>query len=152
MSEKDFFEEQTEQSEIKTEIVRKYFWAWAKIMISNAKKQGIKDIKIAFTDLFAGTGRYEDQSKSTPILVLERAIKETEFRQSLISFFNDSNPKHSQKLQEEINQISGINFLKYKPQVKNFKVDDKLVEQFESIRTVPTFYFLDPWGIMNPEI
>ena len=146
MKNEEFFEEQSEQSEIKTEIVRKYFWAWAKIMISNAKKQGIKDIKIAFTDLFAGTGRYEDESKSTPILILERAIKETEFRQTLITFFNDSNSKHSQKLQAEINQINGINFLKYKPQVENFKVDDELVEKFESMRTIPTLYFLDPWG------
>jgi len=146
MSSDDFFEEQTEQSEIKTEIVRKYFWAWAKIMISVAKKQGIKDIKIAYTDLFAGTGRYEDGSKSTPILILEKAIKEAEFRESLITFFNDSKLEHSQKLQEEINQISGITFLKYKPQITNLKVDDDLVAKFENIKTVPTLYFLDPWG------
>ena len=53
MANEDFFDERTEQSEIKTEIVRKYFWAWAKIMISNAKKQGIKDIKNLMCNSFS---------------------------------------------------------------------------------------------------
>ncbi len=28
-----FFEEQTEQSLVKAEIISKYFWAWAKVII-----------------------------------------------------------------------------------------------------------------------
>ncbi len=50
------FEEQKEQSAIKTEIVTKYFNAWATILVKHFQK-------IAYVDLFAGPGIYEDGSK-----------------------------------------------------------------------------------------
>lgn len=34
---KDFFSEALEQSQVKTAIVSKYFWAWAKVIIPWAK-------------------------------------------------------------------------------------------------------------------
>ncbi len=40
MSEKDFFEKKSEQSEIKTEIVHEFFWIWAHIISNHLKKQG----------------------------------------------------------------------------------------------------------------
>lgn len=63
MSTSDFFDEFREQSLVKTEIVTKYFGAWAKIMISLAKK---RNNNIAYVDLFSGPGRYKDGSESTP--------------------------------------------------------------------------------------
>ncbi len=69
MSDASFFEESKEQSLIKAEIVRKYFWAWAKVVVSVAKSRG--EDRIAYIDLFAGPGRYKDGPKSTPLLVLE---------------------------------------------------------------------------------
>ena len=65
----DFFEESKEQSRIKSEIVKKYFSSWAKIIANNADK-------IVYIDLFAGQGVYDDGTKSTPILVLENALKD----------------------------------------------------------------------------
>lgn len=53
----DFFEEQSEQSQVKAAIVSKYFWAWAKIIIAVQQKGG-RDQRIAYIDLFAGPGRY----------------------------------------------------------------------------------------------
>ena len=38
MSSKQFFDESREQSRIKSEIVSKYFRAWAKVMVAVAKK------------------------------------------------------------------------------------------------------------------
>jgi len=35
-----FFDEQAEQSQVKTAIVTKYFWAWAKIITGYLKKRG----------------------------------------------------------------------------------------------------------------
>lgn len=69
MSEKDFFEKKSEQSEIKTEIVHHFFWIWAHIIANHLKKNGI--YKIGYVDLFAGKGRYNDGSKSTPLMILE---------------------------------------------------------------------------------
>jgi hypothetical protein len=44
MSKEDFFDEQTIKSEVKTEIVRKYFWAWAKVISKQVKKFGRNNI------------------------------------------------------------------------------------------------------------
>ena len=77
-----FFEEQSEQSQIKAAIVTKYFWAWAKI-ITGYLKGAKKDTSIQYIDLFAGPGRYKDGAKSTPVLILEQAIQDPVFREGL---------------------------------------------------------------------
>ena len=74
MSVKSFFDESREQSAVKTAIVSKYFWSWAKVIMPQAQKTGEK--KIAYLDLFAGPGRYRDGAKSTPLLILEKAIED----------------------------------------------------------------------------
>jgi hypothetical protein len=56
-----FFEETKEQSLVKSAIVSKYFWAWAKVMMPRVKSAGKK---IAYIDLFAGPGRYKDGTQS----------------------------------------------------------------------------------------
>lgn len=58
-----FFEESQEQSQIKSRIVAKYFWAWARVIIPTAKTHGER---IAYIDLFAGPGRYLDGTLSNP--------------------------------------------------------------------------------------
>ena len=68
-----FFDESQAQSEVKTAIVTKYFWAWAKVIMPWARKGSGK---IAYIDLFAGPGRYGDGTTSTPLLVLQRAIED----------------------------------------------------------------------------
>ncbi|BAY46604.1 hypothetical protein NIES4073_53880 [Kalymmatonema gypsitolerans NIES-4073] len=45
MTDTSFFDESREQSSIKAEIVAKYFWTWAKIMIPRTQK---KQQKIAY--------------------------------------------------------------------------------------------------------
>ncbi|MFN7246941.1 MAG: hypothetical protein ACK5UO_09885 [Microcystis sp.] len=53
MTKNSFFNEQKEQSLIKARIVEKYFWAWAKVIISKVKGSSSVQ-KIAYVDLFAG--------------------------------------------------------------------------------------------------
>jgi hypothetical protein len=72
-----FFDERTDQSEVKARIVQKYFFAWARVIIPTAKTI---DNRIAYTDLYAGPGRYKDGSASTPLLVLEAAIQDPDPR------------------------------------------------------------------------
>ena len=138
-----FFGEQTEQSLIKTRIVEKYFWAWAKVIIPNAKKRGSQ---IAYIDLFAGPGRYENGSKSTPIKVLETAIADPDMRNMLKTLFNDANSQHTNSLQSAINAIPGIHTLKYQPNVINYEVGENIVQTFKQLNLVPTLFFVDPWG------
>ena len=138
-----FFDESTEQSRIKATIIRDYFWAWARVILPTVKK---KKGRIAYIDLFAGPGRYKDGTKSTPLLVLESAIADADMRECLVTLFNDADKENATSLQKEIEELSGIEKMKYKPQVEAEEVGDKIVAMFEEKSLVPTFFFVDPWG------
>lgn len=141
MSDGHFFNERTEQSAVKAAIVSKYFWSWAKIIMPRAR-----DGKIAYIDLFAGPGRYKDGAKSTPLLILETAIKDNKMRQMLITIFNDIDKNSSQSLETEIKSIPDVHLLKYKPQVHSYEVGTEIVQMFRRMEMIPTFFFVDPWG------
>ena len=139
----NFFDESREQSLVKSAIVSKYFWAWAKVMISQVKPTVGK---IAYIDLFAGPGRFEDGTKSTPLLVLERAISDSDLRKMLVTIFNDKDENYSRSLERAIKKLPGIDKLKYQPQVMNQEVGTELVKMFKQMRFIPTLFFVDPWG------
>jgi three-Cys-motif partner protein len=139
-----FFDETTEQSMIKAKIVSDYFWAWAKVIIPTAKKTSRN--RIAYIDLFAGPGRYNDGTKSTPLLVIEKAIEDPDMREMLVTIFNDKNEDNSYSLQQAINDVPGIGKLKYLPTVRNYEVGKEIVGIFSQMRLVPTLFFVDPWG------
>ena len=143
MSTQAFFIESKEQSKVKAEIVAKYLATWAKVVIPTAKK---KASRIAYIDLFAGPGRYEDGAKSTPLLVLERAIADTDMCEMLAMFFSDADPNHTQSLQQAIDAIPDISRLKYKPEIYTEVVDENITNAFEQMKIEPTLSFLDPWG------
>jgi three-Cys-motif partner protein len=143
MVDTQFFDESREQSQIKARIVAKYFWAWAKVVIPTTKKRGNK---IAYIDLFAGPGRYEDGTLSTPLLVLRRAIDDPDMREMLVTLFNDRDAKNVGKLRESIDALTGIETLKHKPQISNDVVGEEIARKFAAVNLVPTFFFVDPWG------
>ena len=143
MTDASFFEESREQSQVKATIVAKYFWAWAKVVLPTAKKQGGR---IAYIDLFAGPGRYKDGTNSTPIKVLETAIADAELRESLVTLFNDKDAENASSLVAAIENLPNLGRLRYKPQVINEEVGSEIVKQFEKLRLVPTLFFVDPWG------
>lgn len=140
MSTDRFFEESTEQSRIKAAIVGEYFWAWAKIMLS--KQPG----RIAYVDLFAGPGRYKDGTKSTPLLVLERAILDPALRERLVTVFNDSHQGNVDSLREQVAALPGVGRLKNQPDIDIGEVGDATARAFGKGRLIPTLLFADPWG------
>jgi three-Cys-motif partner protein len=143
MSKNDFFAERREQSFVKTQIVWKYFKAWARIMVGQVENRGGK---IAYLDLFSGPGKYKDGSKSTPILILEEAIQHEKMRRMLITIFNDIDRENSEALRKEISALPGISTLKYAPKVYNTEVDAEIIKLFREVSRVPTLFFADPWG------
>lgn len=143
---KSFFDEQREQSLIKTTIVSKYFDVWANVIISTQKKYPHHTQKIAYIDLFAGPGRYKDGTQSTPLMILTNAIKKKDLRERLVAIFNDKDEENSKTLEKTIFEIQGIERLKYKPSVYNQEVGEEIVKMFEEMTLIPTLFFVDPWG------
>lgn len=140
-----FFDETTEQSQVKAAIVAKYFDAWAHIIVGAAKRYGNTD-RIVYIDLFAGPGRYKDGTKSTPLLVLETAIADPDMRKMLVVHFNDRDPDNADSLAKAIAKLPGIDRLKFQPQVHRDVVGEDIVETLNSIKLAPTLFFVDPWG------
>jgi three-Cys-motif partner protein len=144
MTNTSFFDKPTEQSLVKATIVDKYFLAWAKVIIPRAKKTYNK---IGYIDLFSGPGRYQDGSKSTPILILEKAINHPDMQKMLVTKFNDADPQNTQLLQQEINCLPDLSKLAHKPIVSNDTVGDKILRELEATKKIiPTLFFIDPWG------
>lgn len=146
MNSANFFDESLEQSRIKAQIVSKYFWVWAKIISSTLKIRKVNSPRIAYIDLFAGPGRYKDQTKSTPILILEQALSDPDMQQMLVTLFNDYDSNNTQTLEQSISEIPNINILQHKPIVTNNEVGENIVKMFEQFNLIPTLFFVDPWG------
>lgn len=143
MAQIKFFDERTDQSEVKARIVQKYFYVWAKVIIPSAKQ---REKKIAYIDLYAGPGRYKDGAASTPLMILERVIKDPDLREMLVTFFNDSDKNHTGTLQAEIDKLPGIETLTYKPQISCGEVDKDAEKYFNETNIIPSFSFVDPFG------
>jgi three-Cys-motif partner protein len=146
MTANSFFDEQTDQSLVKATIVAKYFDAWASVIVNTQKRNPLLSQKIAYIDLFAGPGRYNDGSQSTPLKILQKAIEKPDIRDRLVTFFNDKDEAKARSLEKAIAEISEVETLKYQPQVNNEEVGEEIVKMFEGMTLVPTLFFVDPWG------
>jgi three-Cys-motif partner protein len=143
----EFFKECQEQSQIKTAIVTRYFSAWANVIIRSQKLHpGRASNRVGFVDLFAGPGRFDDGSESTPLLILRKAIENQDLRERLVAYFNDKNEEFSTQLRSAIGELPGIEQLHHPPVVDNEEVGSKLMSYFEGLRFIPTLFFVDPWG------
>lgn len=143
MSTTKFFDERTDQSEVKARIVQKYFYAWANVIVPTAQKH---DGRIAYIDLYAGPGRYKDGAASTPLLVLQHAIADPKLAPMLVTLLNDSDGNKTSTLQSEIDALENVTNLKHKPVVSCGEIDEEAEKYFNQIRLVPSFSFIDPFG------
>lgn len=143
MTDNTFFEEQEEQSRIKAQIVSKYFWAWAKVVMPRVQQPGGG---IVYMDLFAGRGRYADGSPSTPLLVLEKAVRDAEMCRMLTAVFWDADEDNVRILQAEIDALADVGALTHRPSVRHRAVCDDSAKLLEMVCMFPTLLFVDPWG------
>lgn len=142
----NFFDVQSEASGVKARIITKHFDAWSNIVLKEAIRLSQK---IAYFDLYCGPGRYGDGNKSTPLLVLERAIAKTALAQNLVTIFNDEDAEAVKKLQAEVDNLPGINTLASKPVLMNSTVGPETEQYFRATSTVPSLTFIDPFGYVG---
>lgn len=135
----EFFNEAKEQSIVKSNLVTKYFDAWSRIISSWANK-------MAYIDLYAGPGVYEDGTKSTPVRIVEQAVANPKVAERLVAIFNDADPDNAKSLKDALDNVAGVEGLTYQPVVKCAEVDEDTAKQFKKMTLVPTFSFIDPFG------
>lgn len=138
-----FFDQQSDQSKVKADIVAKYFYAWAKIIISRGRPT---PEAVLYLDLFAGPGTYADGGTSTPLLVLEKAIRDTDIRERFRALFNDENSAAIQTLKCSAEALPGYDTLPVKPVFQTITVDERLSLVLDRAVRYPTLMFVDPWG------
>jgi three-Cys-motif partner protein len=138
-----FFDERTDQSEVKARIIQKYFYAWANVIMPSVKARGGK---IAYIDLYAGPGRYKDGAASTPLLVLEHVIANPALAEMFVALFNDADADVTKTLEAEIAKLPGIEKLINKPSVLCGTVNEDAEKYFNQTRLIPSFSFVDPFG------
>ncbi len=141
MTDASFFDEATEQSQVKSTIVAKYFWAWAKVIGSRPGSN-----KIAYFDLFSGPGHYDNGQDSTPLRVLRKAIDDPSLREKLVFRFNDAYSEYARLLRQAIDSLPDLDRLHHRPQVTNMVVGGDLSRKIGRLRRIPTLLFADPWG------
>lgn len=146
MKTEKFFDESSEQSKVKSAIVAKYFATWAQIMMATQDQYPQHGKKIAYLDLFAGPGRYEDGTQSTPLMILEKAIQDEKLRERLVTIFNDKDENNTRSLEKAIAELPGIESLRNPPVVQSSEVGLGMVKAFETYKLIPTLFFVDPWG------
>ena len=147
MVDNSFFDSPEEQSVVKTAIVTEYFAAWANIiMIVQDKRKSVPEQRLAYFDLFAGAGYYKDGTKSTPIIVLEKAINNYNLSKRLVTFFNEKDKESFDSLKTAIEKLPNITRLKHKPEILNIEVGEDMVKVFRKHNLIPSLFFIDPWG------
>jgi three-Cys-motif partner protein len=140
----EFFETQHTPSHVKSAIATNYFGAWANIMTKRAKES-----VIGYADLFAGRGRFEDGSESTPMIIVRKAVHDATLRKTLKIVFNDKSADETAALEPEIRGIPGVDRLVNAPRFISEAVSPVIVERLADFRVIPTFLFADPFGYMG---
>lgn len=141
----EFFETQQPASKVKSLIASKYFGAWAMIMTGSRSQEK----RIGYVDLFAGKGRFDDGSESTPVLVLRDVVRRDRLKKPVHTFFNDRDASMIDLLREEIDGLDGVEELNNEPVYSCETVSPQIVDRLALFARIPTFVFADPFGYVG---
>lgn len=136
----DFFQEQSEQSQIKAKIVNSYFTAWSRVML------GHWPANIAYIDLYCGPGKYRDGNKSVPLILIEQTLANPALKKRMQFIFNDIEKVNTQNLEAEIRVLpDGVSLL-HNIQFANIEIGTDFSKHINIPANIPVLSFVDPWG------
>lgn len=136
----EFYDEQSQASQVKSRIVTKYFKFWTAVML------GQKPRRLAYVDLYCGPGRYRNGQPSTPMLIMEQVLASEQLREKMVTIFNDADPNHIEQLIANLGEMEGIGHLANEPLISVGAVGEAFEKGFADVTLVPTFTFVDPFG------
>lgn len=143
----DFFREKRNTSEIKSEILNKYFKAWCGILLHGQKFKKINTV--LYVDLYSGQGYYEDGQPSTPIKILHSIHKSSgsiiDLNKCVKTFFNDSKKTVVDKLKVNLSSLPFYEELHHRPLVLNETANQQLLVNLLN-NNHPSLTFIDPFG------
>jgi len=142
----DFFREPTEASRRKQRIVVKYHAAWSQVLRSKRNSPSGFQRNLAYVDLFAGPGKYGDETLSTPLLIVEAAARDPYMREHLLTRFNEGDPGIAKRLEENLKASEAAKKLTHSPKVTCALVEQDILKEIGGIPLCPTLLFADPWG------
>lgn len=136
-SNKNFWAIQEPHSRVKTEIATEYFYKWANIMRQ-------QDGDMSYLDLCSGRGYYEDGSRSTPLVVLDKISRDKELTRRVKTHFYEKVRWVYRDLEAAIKHHSVYSKLRYEPKINPMEIRQETVPSLPI--TEMTFTFIDPWG------
>lgn len=132
----------------KIRIVEEYLKAWLPIL-SNRYRE------IVYVDGFAGPGEYEGGYKGSPVVALEAAVTHKRLGENskIFLYFVEKKPDHLSHLEELLRERSRKESMPLNIEYRTFCGDfseffeKTLLGHLGGHSCVPTFLFLDPFGI-----
>src|SRR5688572_21823006 len=103
MAADNFFAKQSPESAAKTAIVTSFFIAWLNIIGNFKRYNG----PLAFMELFSGPGKFDDGTKSTPLLILEHILSSPHARRFNVTL-NEMDPQSAARLKGNIELLSNL--------------------------------------------
>lgn len=136
----EFFNEMTEKSRVKVQIVKSFYGAYINI-IKNAMQHAEC---FYYVDLFAGAGAYDDGNESVPLLIMNEIVKAGVQGKTHI-ILNDNNPKIFAKLKANVTSHPNYSSFKNKPLIYNLSASQIDLKSLK-YTSCPIFSFIDPFG------
>ena len=138
-----FFDEQTEQSEVKAALVAKYFPAY--MGVTGTPRSGTAATASPISTCSPGraatrTARNRRPSRSSSRLSRTRTCGSGWLPSST------TRTKTTSGRSSSAGALPGYDTLNYKPHIQHGEVGDEMVKRFEENKLVPTLFFVDPWG------
>ncbi|WP_299824787.1 three-Cys-motif partner protein TcmP [uncultured Pontibacter sp.] len=142
----DFFTIQRDTAEIKSQLLNDYFRVWCTAILQGQRYKA--NHSLAFVDLYAGDGKYEEGKPASPVKVLNSIFGATDkfnLNKIVRTFFTDEKPTVTQKLKQNLEGLPYYENLIYKPVILNEEVNFSLLAKLLGTDT-PALMYTDPFG------
>lgn len=140
MDHETFFDEVNARTLVKAKLVADYFAVWSAAVLASRTVKSL-----AYVEFSAGPGRFGDGTESTPLLVLRHALEWPPLADRLVTVFNDINSDYVASLRQAVDELPGIERLRFRPVFINEEMDIHLVDRLSELCGMPILVFADPW-------